>query len=214
MLRFGGQIGNVNLRVGDKELIGDHDYFRASDSKIRFEVPALEGGIPKGLSLIDRASAIFLLIRTRRNRKKEAKLYRKIEAAIRADDQPALMILYAHLANLYQTFGCTATVIEVYKQILRLAERLHEWQFAAMSSHRAGICTRDLGMSGIKDKCQRKSLYDEAVLLHKKALDYAERAGDKLIMAEACDRLGDLCQETDPEFSEQMYARYRELMHR
>jgi len=198
--------------VGDKELTSDDAYFRASDSKIKFEVPALKGGMPRGLSLKDRAVALLLLILARRQRKKEAKLFREIEVAIRADDQPSLMILYARLANLYQTaFGHTATLLEVYKQSLRLAERLHEWHFAAVMSYRAGECAWVLGMSSLIEKRQKKSLNDEAVVLQKKALDYGERAGDQSIMADACERLSDLCEDTDPEFSKQMFARYLEL---
>ena len=42
----------------------DDAYFTASDSKIGFEVPALKGGIPRGLSLKDRAAALLLLMVT------------------------------------------------------------------------------------------------------------------------------------------------------
>lgn len=175
-------------------------------------MPALKGGIPRGLSLKDRLTAILLLIHTHRQRKRETKLFREIEAAIRADDQPSLMILYANLANLYQTaFGHTDTLLEVCKQSLRLAERLHEWQFAAAMAYRAGDCAWDLGMSSLIDKREQKSLHDEAVVLQKKALDYGEKAGDQRIMADACERLSDLCEDTDPEFSQQMFARYVEL---
>lgn len=198
--------------MGDQKLNSDYAYFRASDSKIRFEVPALKGGVPRGLSLRDRAVALLLLIYSRHQRKKEGRLFRKIDAAILADDQPSLMILYARLADLYQTaFGHTATLLEVCKQSLQIAERLHEWHFAAAMSYRAGECAWDLGMSSLLTEFQVKALNDEAVELQKKALDYGERVGDKRIMADACERLSDLCEETDPEFSQQMLARYREF---
>ena len=197
--------------MGDQELTSDKVYFRASNSKISFVVPALKGGM-RGLSLKDRAVALLLLIIARHQRKKESQLFGKIEAAILADDQASLMILYARLADLYQTaFGHTATLLEVCEQSLRIAERLHEWHFAAAMSYRAGECAWDLGMSSLAAEFQKKALNNEAVEFQKKALDYGERAGDQRIMADACERLGDLCRESDPKFSKQMVARYHDL---
>lgn len=66
-------------------------------------------------------------------------------------------------------------------------------------------------MSTLVAEDQKSSLNNEAVELQKKALDYGERAGNQRIVADACERLGFLYEERDPELPEQMFARYHSL---
>ena len=122
------------------------------------------------------------------------------------------MILYTDLADLYQSaFGHTTTLLEVCKQSLRLAEQLQEWGFAAAMSYRAGDCAWCLSMYTPAPEPGEKALHSEAVVLQQKARQYAERAGDRLIEADACERLGFLHEEDDPELSRRMFARYHSL---